>query len=98
MADHRAPSCDGRPTAHTGQRQAEYVAAYDAVLAEWPVEVESVDLKSACGTTHGRTTFTRCRAVPGNSCRTWSPRSCRPSRTTRCRWRTPGISTVSWRS
>src|SRR4051794_38281351 len=52
MADHRAPSCDGRPSAHTGQRQAEYIAAYDAVLAEWPVDVESVDLKSAWGTTH----------------------------------------------
>ncbi len=29
----------------------EFFAAYDAVLARWPVSVEPVDVPSACGTT-----------------------------------------------
>lgn len=32
--------------------KAEYLAAYDAVLARWPVAVEPVDLPSPSGTTH----------------------------------------------
>jgi pimeloyl-ACP methyl ester carboxylesterase len=51
MADYRPPNSAGRPAAATGQRQAEYLAAYEAVLAQWPVGPEPVDVKSAWGTT-----------------------------------------------
>ncbi|MGH3376818.1 MAG: alpha/beta fold hydrolase [Actinoallomurus sp.] len=41
-----------RSAAQTWRGRAEYFAAYDAVLAQWPVAVESVDLPSSSGTTH----------------------------------------------
>lgn len=52
MADDHAPSPATRAAVNTGQGKAEYLAAYDAVLAQWPVAVESVDLQSPYGTTH----------------------------------------------
>jgi pimeloyl-ACP methyl ester carboxylesterase len=52
MVDDPTPSSTTQPAVTTGQGQAEYFAAYDAVLAQWPVTVESVDLQSAYGTTH----------------------------------------------
>src|SRR3954469_5020090 len=45
-----APNPAARPAATT-ERHAEYFAAYDAVLARWPVAVEAVDLRSPYGTT-----------------------------------------------
>jgi pimeloyl-ACP methyl ester carboxylesterase len=52
MVDDPTPSSTTQPAVTTGQGQAEYFAAYDAVLAQWPVTVESVDLQSPYGTTH----------------------------------------------
>jgi pimeloyl-ACP methyl ester carboxylesterase len=52
MADDRTPRHVTRPTATTWPGQAGYFTAYDAVLAQWPVAVESVDLPSPYGTTH----------------------------------------------
>jgi pimeloyl-ACP methyl ester carboxylesterase len=52
MADDRQPRPKARPAVNTGQGPAEYFAAYDAVLTQWPVAVESVDLQSPYGTTH----------------------------------------------
>jgi pimeloyl-ACP methyl ester carboxylesterase len=46
MTDDRALNPATPPAGRT-----EYFAAYDAVLARWPVAVESVDLKSPYGTT-----------------------------------------------
>jgi len=37
--------------ASTERRRAEFLAVYDAVLARWPVDVQSVDVPSAYGTT-----------------------------------------------
>jgi pimeloyl-ACP methyl ester carboxylesterase len=54
MVDDSVPSPATRPAVQTGQGQPEYFAAYDAVLAQWPVAVESVDLQSPYGTTHVR--------------------------------------------
>lgn len=47
MADNRTSR---HVTAWPGQ--AEFFAAYDAVLAQWPVAAEPVDLPSPFGTTH----------------------------------------------
>lgn len=52
MVDDSAPSSATRRPGKTGRGQAEYFAAYDAVLAQWPVAVESADLRSPYGTTH----------------------------------------------
>jgi pimeloyl-ACP methyl ester carboxylesterase len=52
MADDRGPRPATRRTADSGQDRGEYRAAYDAVLAQWPVAVESADLPSPYGTTH----------------------------------------------
>jgi pimeloyl-ACP methyl ester carboxylesterase len=41
-----------RPRFRTPDAEAEFSAAYDAVLGRWPVPVESVDLPSEFGTTH----------------------------------------------
>ena len=41
-----------RTAATTWPGRAEYFAAYEAVLARWPVAVESVDLRSPYGSTH----------------------------------------------
>lgn len=41
-----------RPAFRTPAAEAAFVAAYDAVLARWPVPVEPVDLRSEFGTTH----------------------------------------------
>ena len=43
---------DRGPVVNPEHGQSEYFAAYDAVLARWPVTVESVDLQSPYGTTH----------------------------------------------
>jgi pimeloyl-ACP methyl ester carboxylesterase len=52
MADDRTPRHVTEPAVTTWPGQAEYLAAYDAVLAQWPVPVESVALPSVFGTTH----------------------------------------------
>ncbi|GII58706.1 carboxylesterase [Planotetraspora thailandica] len=39
-------------TRSSGEPSGEYVAAYDAVMAQWPVSVEPVDVPSPYGTTH----------------------------------------------
>lgn len=49
MADDRTSR---HVTAKTWPGQAEFFAAYDATLAQWPVAYESVDLPSPFGTTH----------------------------------------------
>ncbi len=41
-----------RPAFRSPAAEAQFSAAYDAVLAQWPVPVESVDLASEFGTTH----------------------------------------------
>jgi pimeloyl-ACP methyl ester carboxylesterase len=41
-----------RPAFKTEGGEARYFAAYDAVLAQWPVAVEAVELRSPYGTTH----------------------------------------------
>ncbi|MER7444588.1 alpha/beta fold hydrolase [Micromonospora avicenniae] len=51
MTDDRAPDPGLPPADSTGQGHVEYFAAYDAVLAQWPVAVESVDLPSPYGMT-----------------------------------------------
>ena len=51
MADDRRPDSDTRAAPESYPGQAGYFAAYDAVLARWPVPVESVDLRSPYGTT-----------------------------------------------
>src|SRR3954469_12798502 len=50
MADDRPPETASRRAISAGQGQAAYFAAYEAVLAQWPVAVESVDLRSSYGT------------------------------------------------
>lgn len=52
MAGDRTPRHLTQSAAKTWPGQAEYLAAYDAVLAQWPVAVESVELPSPSGTTH----------------------------------------------
>jgi pimeloyl-ACP methyl ester carboxylesterase len=52
MAGDQKPEHLTRSAEKTWPGQAEYLAAYDAVLAQWPVAVESADLSSPFGTTH----------------------------------------------
>ncbi|GAB2842327.1 alpha/beta fold hydrolase [Actinoallomurus bryophytorum] len=52
MAGDRTPTRRTESAAKTWPGQAEYLAAYDAVLARWPVAVEPVGLRSPFGTTH----------------------------------------------
>ncbi|MCO5970105.1 alpha/beta fold hydrolase [Actinoallomurus soli] len=52
MAGDRSPRGRPRPAVETWPGRAGYLAAYDAVLARWPLPVESVDLPSPYGTTH----------------------------------------------
>jgi len=52
MADEPAPNRPRRPPVNPRHGQADYFAAYDAVLAQWPVAVESVDVPSPYGTSH----------------------------------------------
>jgi pimeloyl-ACP methyl ester carboxylesterase len=52
MAGDQKPEHLTRSAAKTWPGHAEYLAAYDAVLAQWPVAVESADLSSPFGTTH----------------------------------------------
>lgn len=53
MAGEETPG-PARSAAKTWRGQAEYFAAYDAVLAQWPVTFESVDVPGPSGTTHVR--------------------------------------------
>jgi pimeloyl-ACP methyl ester carboxylesterase len=55
VIDNTAPNPATRPVFKSAEGEAEYFAAYDAVLAQWPVAVESVDLRSPYGTTHVHT-------------------------------------------
>ncbi|MFB9833829.1 alpha/beta fold hydrolase [Actinoallomurus acaciae] len=43
-----------RSAVRTWRGRADYLAAYDAVLAQWPVTFESVDVPAPSGTTHVR--------------------------------------------
>ncbi|GAA4566146.1 alpha/beta fold hydrolase [Planotetraspora kaengkrachanensis] len=52
MAEDPEPSPAFRNPFTTMNGAAEYLAAYDAVLAQWPVPVESARLRSPYGTTH----------------------------------------------
>lgn len=52
MTNHASPHAPTRPTFLSPAAEAEFFAAYDAVLAQWPVPVESVDVPSVFGSTH----------------------------------------------
>jgi pimeloyl-ACP methyl ester carboxylesterase len=52
MTGDPRPGHDDRPAATAWPGRAEYFAAYDAVMARWPVPVESLDLRSPYGVTH----------------------------------------------
>jgi pimeloyl-ACP methyl ester carboxylesterase len=52
MVEDPAPSPANRPAFKTEGGEAGYFAAYDAVLAQWPVAVESVGVRSPYGMTH----------------------------------------------
>src|SRR3954468_708865 len=51
MTDDRASTPAAVPAGAAWAGQAEYFAAYDAVLARWPVAIDAVDVSSPYGTT-----------------------------------------------
>jgi pimeloyl-ACP methyl ester carboxylesterase len=51
MTDDRGPNPATLRAGRAAASQVEYFAAYDAVLAQWPVAAEPVDLRSPYGTT-----------------------------------------------
>jgi pimeloyl-ACP methyl ester carboxylesterase len=52
MVDHSPPRPPAEPVFASPGGRDRFFAAYDAVLAKWPVAVEPVDVTSAYGTTH----------------------------------------------